>query len=191
MEPYINRDWTQCQANAYIDEAVAWSENGNHAPFYCAGIITEEADAKLAGTLRELNLMPETSLLKKLSPNSSVIPNQVKSARKRGSGIRRGPEKGHKGVFNGMERSRTLGRKSENVVRSGDAPAGLGNMILSLLRVGRGLASPLAPSGGRRSTEMIRDMLSGWQGVRRQRPLLILMLALVLVAAASSVRLGA
>lgn len=44
---------------------------------------------------------------------------------------------------------------------------------------------------------MIRDMLSAWQGVRRRRPLLILMLALVLVATASSegvgssVRLGA
>lgn len=41
MEQYTNCDWTQCQANAYIDEAAAWSENGNHAPFYCMGIITK------------------------------------------------------------------------------------------------------------------------------------------------------
>ncbi len=37
---------------------------------------------------------------------------------------------------------------------------------------------------------MIETWLSGWQGVRRKRPLLILMVALVLIAAASSEGVG-
>ena len=59
MELYISRNWTDCYANAYIAEAVAWYENGNHATIYTMGITAEEADAKLVGALHELNLMPE------------------------------------------------------------------------------------------------------------------------------------
>jgi hypothetical protein len=59
MELYINRNWTERYANAYIAEAIAWSEEGNHATIYCMGITAEEADAKLVGALRELNLTPE------------------------------------------------------------------------------------------------------------------------------------
>jgi hypothetical protein len=62
MELYINRNWTERHANAYIAEAIAWSETGNHATIYSAGITAEEADAKLVGALRELNLMPEAPM---------------------------------------------------------------------------------------------------------------------------------
>ncbi len=59
MELYINNRWTECYGNSYIAEAIAWSENGNHATISSVGITAEEADAKLVGALRELNLMPE------------------------------------------------------------------------------------------------------------------------------------
>ena len=54
MELYVNSDWTERYANAYIAEAIAWSENGNHATIYALGLTPEEADAKLMGALREL-----------------------------------------------------------------------------------------------------------------------------------------
>ena len=59
MELYINSNWTACYANAYIAEAIAWSENGNHASIYTMGGTAEEADDKLMGALRELKLMPQ------------------------------------------------------------------------------------------------------------------------------------
>ena len=59
MELYINTNWTKCYANAYIAEAIAWSETGNHATISSVGITAEEAYAKLVGALRELNLIPE------------------------------------------------------------------------------------------------------------------------------------
>jgi hypothetical protein len=62
MELYINKTWTKCHGNAYIAEAIAWSENGNHATIYTIGITAEEADAKLIGALGELKLIPETSM---------------------------------------------------------------------------------------------------------------------------------
>jgi hypothetical protein len=62
MELYINSNWTESYANAYIAEAIAWSENGNNATIYTTDYTAEEADAKLLGALRELNLMPETSM---------------------------------------------------------------------------------------------------------------------------------
>ena len=61
MELYINSNWTKCYGNVYIAEAIAWSEGDNHATIYTMGATAEEADAKLVGALRELNLMPETS----------------------------------------------------------------------------------------------------------------------------------
>ena len=60
MELYVNSTWTECHANAYIAEAVAWSENGNHAAIYTTGKTAKEADGKLMGALRELKLMPQT-----------------------------------------------------------------------------------------------------------------------------------
>ncbi len=62
MELYLNNDWTERYANSYVAEAIAWSENGNHATIFATGISADEADAKLMGALRELNLLPETSL---------------------------------------------------------------------------------------------------------------------------------
>ncbi len=62
MELYVNSDWTERYANAYIAEAVAWSENGNHAVIYTMGGTPEEADDKLLNALRELTLIPETAM---------------------------------------------------------------------------------------------------------------------------------
>jgi hypothetical protein len=62
MELYINANWTECYGNSYIAEAVAWSENGNHASIYTTGGSAEEADAKLMNALRELRLMPQTAI---------------------------------------------------------------------------------------------------------------------------------
>ena len=62
MELYINSNWTMCYANAYIAEAIAWSENGNHASIYTMGGTAEEADAKLISALRELNLLAEPAM---------------------------------------------------------------------------------------------------------------------------------
>jgi hypothetical protein len=61
MELYINNGWTERYANAHIAQALAWSDNGNHATIYAVGPTAEEADTKLVGALGELKLMPETS----------------------------------------------------------------------------------------------------------------------------------
>jgi len=62
MELYINSTWTEGYGNAYVAEAIGWSENGNHATIYTVGITAEEADAKLESALRELELIPEPSM---------------------------------------------------------------------------------------------------------------------------------
>jgi hypothetical protein len=62
MELYINTNWTGCYANAYIADAIAWSENGNHATISTTASTAQEADAKLLGALRELNLLPNTTI---------------------------------------------------------------------------------------------------------------------------------
>ena len=59
MEVYLNSNWTECYGNSYIAEAIAWSENGNHATVYATGTTAEEADARLLSALRELKLVPE------------------------------------------------------------------------------------------------------------------------------------
>ena len=64
MELYINTNWTEGYGNSYIDEAIEWSEDGNHATIYAVGGTAEEADAKLVGALRELKLMSEASSAK-------------------------------------------------------------------------------------------------------------------------------
>ena len=61
MELYLNNKWTECYGNSYVAEAIAWSENGNHASIYTTGPTAKEADAKLMNALRELNLIPEAS----------------------------------------------------------------------------------------------------------------------------------
>jgi hypothetical protein len=64
MELYVNSNWTEYYEDFYIAEAIAWSENGNHATIFAQGITAEEADAKLMGALRELKLIcqPEKGL---------------------------------------------------------------------------------------------------------------------------------
>ena len=62
MELYVNAKWTKCYGNSYIAEAVAWSENGNHASIYTMGGTAEEADDKLMSALHELKLMPQTAM---------------------------------------------------------------------------------------------------------------------------------
>ena len=59
MELYITDQWTKCYGNSYMAEAIVWSENGNHASIYATGGTPEEADVKLMGALRELNLVPQ------------------------------------------------------------------------------------------------------------------------------------
>jgi hypothetical protein len=59
MELYINDEWTKCYGNSYVAEAILWSENGNHASIYATGGTAEEADLKLMGALRELNLVSQ------------------------------------------------------------------------------------------------------------------------------------
>ena len=62
MELYLNSTWTERYANSpYAAQAIAWSENGNHATIYATGITADEADAKLLGALRELKLVPEAT----------------------------------------------------------------------------------------------------------------------------------
>jgi hypothetical protein len=62
MELYVNSNWTERYANAYIAEAIAWSENGNHAAIYTTGKTAKEADDKLRGALHELKLIPQTTI---------------------------------------------------------------------------------------------------------------------------------
>jgi hypothetical protein len=62
MELYVNSNWTERYANAYIAEAIAWSENGNHAAIYTTGETAKEADANLRDALRELKLIPQTTI---------------------------------------------------------------------------------------------------------------------------------
>jgi hypothetical protein len=62
MELYINSTWTEGYGNAYVAEAIGWSENGNHATIYTVGITAEEADTKLESALRELKLITEPSM---------------------------------------------------------------------------------------------------------------------------------
>jgi hypothetical protein len=61
MELYLNNKWTECYGNSYIAEAIAWSENGNHATIYTIGPTAKEADTKLTNALRELKIIPKAS----------------------------------------------------------------------------------------------------------------------------------
>ncbi len=59
MELYINSSWTKLYGHAYIAEALAWSENANHATIFAMGDTADEANTKLLNALRELSLIPE------------------------------------------------------------------------------------------------------------------------------------
>jgi len=62
MELYINSSWTEHYTDTYVAQAMAFSENGNHATIYATGITADEANTKLMGALRELKLLPEGSM---------------------------------------------------------------------------------------------------------------------------------
>jgi hypothetical protein len=64
MELYLNTNWTGYYANVYVAEAIAWSENGNHATICTTGSTAEEANAKLKGALGELGLRPDEATKK-------------------------------------------------------------------------------------------------------------------------------
>ena len=70
MELYLNSTWTErcAHASSYVAEAIAWSENGNHATICATGSTADEADAKLLSALRELKLVPETA--KRVEPTT-------------------------------------------------------------------------------------------------------------------------
>ena len=69
MELYLNSTWTERYGNSsYIAEAIAWSENGNHATIHATGITADEANTKLLGALRELKLVPEAT--RKVEPTA-------------------------------------------------------------------------------------------------------------------------
>ena len=62
MELYLNSTWTQRYgSSSYTAEAIAWSENGNHATICATGTTADEADAKLLNALRELKLVPRAT----------------------------------------------------------------------------------------------------------------------------------
>ena len=62
MELYVNDRWIGCYGDSYAAEAIAWSDNGNHATIYTMGATAKEADAKLIGAMRELKLISGTSV---------------------------------------------------------------------------------------------------------------------------------
>ena len=75
MELYVNSTWTECYANeCFTAEAIAWSENGNHAAIYTTGKTAKEADDKLMSALCELKLMPETSVADECDSKESQSP---------------------------------------------------------------------------------------------------------------------
>ncbi len=59
LELYINRAWTEYYGNAYVAEAIAWSDRGYHATIFTSGITADEAYSKLLSALREMGLIPE------------------------------------------------------------------------------------------------------------------------------------
>ena len=71
MELYINNSWTKRYESTCVAEAIAWSENGNHATICATGGTAEEADAKLRGAMRELKLIPKTSVADGCDRNES------------------------------------------------------------------------------------------------------------------------
>jgi hypothetical protein len=62
MELYINNSWTEICASGYVAEAIAWSENGNHATIYAVGSTADEADTRLMHALRELKVLPKAAV---------------------------------------------------------------------------------------------------------------------------------
>ena len=49
-------------ASGYVAEAIAWSENGNHATIYATGSTSDEADTRLMNALRELEVLAKATV---------------------------------------------------------------------------------------------------------------------------------
>jgi hypothetical protein len=62
MELYINNSWTESYESGYLAEAIAWSENGNHATIYATGSTADEANTRLMNALRELKVLTKASV---------------------------------------------------------------------------------------------------------------------------------
>jgi hypothetical protein len=62
MELYVNNSWTEINARGYVAEAIAWSENGNHATIYATGNTADEADTRLMSALCELKVLPNATV---------------------------------------------------------------------------------------------------------------------------------
>jgi len=62
VELYTNSTWTEYYRDAYVAQAIAFSEDGNHATILTQGITADEANAKLMGALQELQLIPKGSM---------------------------------------------------------------------------------------------------------------------------------
>ena len=62
MELYINHSWTKICSSGYVAEAIAYSENGNHATIYAVGSTTNEADTRLIKALCELKVLPKATV---------------------------------------------------------------------------------------------------------------------------------
>lgn len=67
MELYINSAWTRHQGDAYVAEAIGWSENGNHTTTYATGVTADETEIKLSGALRELKLVSDPKRKERVS----------------------------------------------------------------------------------------------------------------------------
>ncbi len=74
MELYINSSWTEHYTGTYVAQAIAFSEHGNHATIYATGITADEANTKLMGAMRELKLIPDTSMSDKCDRKESQSP---------------------------------------------------------------------------------------------------------------------
>ena len=64
MELYVNNSWTEINARGYVAEAIAWSENGNHATIYATGNTADEADTRLMSALCELKVLPKATVVR-------------------------------------------------------------------------------------------------------------------------------
>ena len=62
MELYVNNSWTKICSSGYVAEAIAYSENGNHATIYAVGSTTNEADTRLMKALCELKVLPKATM---------------------------------------------------------------------------------------------------------------------------------
>ena len=80
MELYTNNEWTERYEDGYLAEAIAWSENGNHATIYATGSTVDEAARRLINALRELKLEPEVYAKGNTCPlTDSESPNNASS----------------------------------------------------------------------------------------------------------------